>query len=146
MKPFYVALRYIITKSSNVLCCFDFTAGTEKSRHRVIQAKLNKNGNRVKTTDLELVSGISLLLSSTSQPLSDRQWIGELETRDTKPQRSPPCNYLRAQLITQSASPDVSPFTQTWAVVSNPSFFCIPGSTSIYLISCPINIQESHNI
>ena len=71
MKPFYVALRYIITKSSNVLCCFDFTGGTEKSWHRVIQAKLKKIGNRVKTTDLELVSGISLLLSSISQALSD---------------------------------------------------------------------------
>ena len=43
----YVALRYIITKSSNVLCCFGFTAG----KH----VKLNpKKFKTVKTTDLEL--------------------------------------------------------------------------------------------
>ncbi len=46
MKPSYIALRYIITKSSNVLC---FIAGKEKSLHGVFQAK---SKNRVKTTDL----------------------------------------------------------------------------------------------
>ncbi len=52
MKPFYVALRYIITQSSNVLFCFDFTAGKEKSWRRVIQAKLNKNGKQSKDKGL----------------------------------------------------------------------------------------------
>ncbi len=51
MKPFYVALRYIITKSSNVLCCFDFTAGKEK---RVIQAKLNKHWKQSKDNGFRL--------------------------------------------------------------------------------------------
>ena len=52
MTILYIAFRYIIT---NVLHCFGFTAGREKSWHGVINS-------RVKTTDLELVSDVNLLL------------------------------------------------------------------------------------
>ncbi len=53
MKPFYVALRY---KSSNVLCCFDFTVGKEKSWQRELRKQSNENRLRAivsKLTSLE---------------------------------------------------------------------------------------------
>ena len=55
MTILYIAFRYIITKLNNVLHCFGFTAGREKSWHGVINS-------RVKTKDLELVSDVNLLL------------------------------------------------------------------------------------
>ncbi len=57
MKPSYIALRYIITKSSNVLCCFGFTAGKDLEYFKL---NSTKSKNRVKTRDLELVSGVLL--------------------------------------------------------------------------------------
>ncbi len=53
MKPFYVALR---SKSSNVLCYFDFTAGKEKSCIAKLEKQSKEKGLRAivsKLTSLE---------------------------------------------------------------------------------------------
>ncbi len=104
MKPFYVALTYIITKSSNVFCCFDFTAGTEKSWHRVIQAKLNKKWKQSKDNGLRACQWYKLTsleyLPAPERLLVDRRARNSWNTTGESHNE----NIREREIITRSAS------------------------------------------